>query len=163
MITTKQKFVHFMKQNNAYEKYLHNYKSDKIYRISFFSYQKEVPFNYFITKTRKESFISCAFDWEKTKEGWAFWNSLSYKWRRYIYPQAFNLIDFLEENNAYKQYIYNFKHGLKDYDQETFLVFADTYNQKNHINYAFDWDETKEGFDYWNNINAKWIDSLDDD
>ena len=62
-------------------------------------------------------------------------------------------IHFLKQNNAYVRYVYNFgKHNYK----LSFDAFTRVYLQSQYINSAFVWDETKEGWSYWNNLSERW-------
>ena len=160
MITIKQQFVHFLKDNNVYEKYMFYFKADKYYKNSFFVCPKKVTFDYFVSKVKKENYISFSFDWKNTTEGYDFWGFLSSEWRKCINSQGYKLIDFLKENNVYEQFIDNFKQSFKYYNYETLEMLIETYNPTNYINYAFDWDKTKEGWEYWNIVNIKWISYL---
>lgn len=77
MITIKQQFIKFLKDNNAYEQYLFNF--NKIY-----------PKNQYLSKLTPENFIDRAFTWCYTNEGWQYWFNLSDEWQRY-YTQNDNL------------------------------------------------------------------------
>jgi hypothetical protein len=65
-------------------------------------------------------------------------------------------IKFLEDNNDYDKFIYNFKYQ-KRYNIET---FCDIIKQSEYIMDAFIWDETKQGDSYWLKLNYKWKELL---
>ena len=137
------------------------FKADKKYKNSFFVCSKKVTFDYFLSKAKTGSYINSAFDWNNTTEGYDFWNFLSGKWRKLVNSQGFKLIDFLKKNNVYEQFIYNLKQSFKySYNYETLEAFIEIYNPTNYIYCAFKWHETKEGWEYWNIINTKWISYL---
>lgn len=75
-------------------------------------------------------------------------------------------IKFLRDNNALEPYIHNL---LKDDNEMCLLrshsaLFSDySLVDKNFLikslylfKCAFDWEETEEGFDYWNNLDNMW-------
>lgn len=78
MVTTpKQQFIKFLKQNNVYEQYMHNFIKREEKR------NKLCPKNQFFSKTEPEEYINKAFRYDLTKEGWLYWFKLSVEWRRY--------------------------------------------------------------------------------
>ena len=58
------------------------------------------------------------------------------------------LKQFLIDNNCLESYLYNLKH----------FKFSSTSPNPFYklILYAFKWDATKEGWDFWNTIDYKW-------
>lgn len=70
-------------------------------------------------------------------------------------------IQFLKDNDAYEEYVYNFN------KREKFRNKACPKNQffskkepKEYILFAFTWDSTSEGLRFWNEIDIKWMDYL---
>lgn len=66
---------------------------------------------------------------------------------------------FLKQNHIYHLFLYNVKnrkHVECDYD----IKLMKTYKAYTFIYSAFKWDDTREGFDFWDNINIKWRDIL---
>ena len=55
---------------------------------------------------------------------------------------------FLKDNNAYERYIENNK-GESDNPYEYFD--------------GFHWDSTKEGYDYWSDLDSEWFESFLDE
>ena len=76
MITNKQEFIRFLKDNNAYEQYMFNFKNRNIPKISFIK---------FINNIHKIDYIYQAFPWHKTKGGIQKWSELSKKWINQVY------------------------------------------------------------------------------
>ena len=76
MVTIKQEFIRFLKNNNAYEEYMFNFKNRNIPKISFIE---------FINNTPKTDYIYQAFPWHKTKGGIQKWSELSKKWVNQLY------------------------------------------------------------------------------
>lgn len=78
--TKKQEFIHFLKENNAYEKYIHNFNNQKG-RITkgcvFLSDSDNI--------TKGKSFVTGAFFWDQTKEGYSFWFDINKKWRSILW------------------------------------------------------------------------------
>jgi len=60
---------------------------------------------------------------------------------------------FLKENNCYNEYFNNYDKG---YAEVSFInLLGNSYY--NLFYCAFYWGESKEGFEYWDKINAKWL------
>ena len=63
-------------------------------------------------------------------------------------------IEFLKENEAYRDYIKNLKnHRGLTLDEYFNRRCAD---EESVLMDAFVWAETKEGYEYWKNLNKKW-------
>lgn len=70
IISIKQLFIHFLKQNNAYEKYMRSLNK-KYGGVSFES----------LIKTSDENcYVSNAFIWNRTPEGNLFWLEINDQW-----------------------------------------------------------------------------------
>ena len=63
---------------------------------------------------------------------------------------------FLKENNAYDKWVYNLKHEALNSDSTCQWLFEDNSNEA--INCAFFWGDTKEGYEFWSELNHKWSD-----
>ena len=60
----------------------------------------------------------------------------------------FNIfIRFLKDNNCYTQY----QRNLKKY-----LSIVKKFDKLHYVIAAFTWSETKEGIEFWNDIDMKW-------
>jgi hypothetical protein len=68
------------------------------------------------------------------------------------------LVNFLQKNNVYDSFIYNIKH-YNFLDCISIETFCDVFEKNFYIN-SFSWKFSKEGFNYWLNLNIKWIQSL---
>ena len=77
MNSTKQQFVKFLKDNNVYEQYMHDFNKREDYR------NYECPKNQILSKVEPLCFIDSAFSWCGTKEGHMFWLRMSYNWKQY--------------------------------------------------------------------------------
>lgn len=78
-------------------------------------------------------------------------NNLKYK--RY---NDFKLLkQFLIDNNCYHSYMFNIinRHKCKGEDLFNIIILR---KAECYINGVFAWCFTKEGYDYWNEINNKW-------
>ena len=71
---TAKKLIRFLKQNNAYETYMFNFKAHKS-ALSFKDYTERVTLS---------SFINGAFTWDDTSEGRRYWYNLHKKWHEEI-------------------------------------------------------------------------------
>lgn len=65
-------------------------------------------------------------------------------------------IKFLEDNNAWE----NFERAFKNYNRDV-KRYKDMYNKdpEKALTGAFEWENTKEGFHYWDTLNDKWIEA----
>ena len=62
---------------------------------------------------------------------------------------------FLKENNAYDKWIYNLRHkGWWSVSPQN--LYEDNSNEA--ISRAFFWGDTKEGHEFWSELNHKWSD-----
>jgi len=58
--------------------------------------------------------------------------------------------DFLIENNVWELYQANL----------TFDCIETKATKKNWINFAFKWRETPQGYNFWSDLNKKWLEAL---
>ena len=77
MITIKQQFIKFLKDNKVYEQFMHNFDKREDYRN--FTCSK----NQFLSKMEPVCFINGAFTYDRTKEGYDFWLRMSLNWQQY--------------------------------------------------------------------------------
>lgn len=62
-------------------------------------------------------------------------------------------IKFLEDNNAWENFERNFIEQEKDVEEYK----RDCKTLENsHLSYAFTWSKTREGHEYWSEIDQKW-------
>lgn len=66
-------------------------------------------------------------------------------------------IYFLIHHNCYKQFISNLYKYRKINDIE---LWSKYFNEKFFISEAFIWNDTKEHYDYWFNLNKLWLNSI---
>lgn len=66
-------------------------------------------------------------------------------------------LGFLKDESIYRQYIRNLIRESGLYSLDKLKEYIYFYSETVFINYAFDWDETNEGGDFWNNVNYKWM------
>jgi len=66
------------------------------------------------------------------------------------------LESFLITNKCLKEWTYNIKSYLNDYNQHGIQYFYKHINAKQYIQFAFAWCETPEGQDFWEDIDKKW-------
>ena len=70
---------------------------------------------------------------------------------------------FLKEEGVYSAYRINLrpffgKYGSnEELDISTHKAFLNTCKKYDAVCGAFDWDDSKEGFDFWYNIYLKWL------
>ena len=77
----KQQFIHFLKDNNAYEQYMLNFNNrNKMSR----HYSKKSFIRYFKI-TEEILLINNAFDWQYSPENFSFWENLNVKWIIYLH------------------------------------------------------------------------------
>ena len=69
------------------------------------------------------------------------------------YTQLF--LRFLKHHNIYYLFLYNIKN--RHYVAWCYDIKSlSTYKPYCFVDDAFKWSDTKEGFDFWSNINIKW-------
>ena len=68
-------FYDFLVNNNALD-WIHNLENE----TSFFRLDTHNDVSYFLKNRNKSGYISRAFTWENTTEGWNFWNNLNREW-----------------------------------------------------------------------------------
>lgn len=62
-------------------------------------------------------------------------------------------IKFLEDNNAWENFERNFieqERDVKEYKRDCEIL------KNSHLSYAFTWSKTREGHEYWSEIDQKW-------
>lgn len=62
-------------------------------------------------------------------------------------------IKFLEDNNAWENFERNFieqARDVKEYKRDCKTL------KNSHLSYAFTWSKTREGHEYWSEIDQKW-------
>jgi len=118
------------------------------------------------TTIKKEDIIIEAFKWENTKEGLEFWKNVEKKWKDFIDKDDItSFTEFLKNAGVYDKYINNSKvenqrwTAIKDYYGDLEYI-KNAIKSLFWITTAFNWDASEEGYDYWNDINEKWISLL---
>ena len=76
----KQQFIHFLKDNNAYETFMFNFNKDKETRTKFYSTLRNYSPKEFFEIVDFHDYILVAFEWKNTSKGRYFWADLSIKW-----------------------------------------------------------------------------------
>lgn len=67
-------------------------------------------------------------------------------------------IKFLNDNNCYHEFLTNIR---EEYNIDIETVF-NYFSHYNWICFAFSWRRSEQGYEYWDKINDKWIDLLED-
>ena len=79
-IKNKRKiFIRFLKENNVYKNFINNVEG----KYGFYKRFDELLF--FATQGIYLNEVKGGFRWDKTKEGWKFWDNINNKWRDYYY------------------------------------------------------------------------------
>lgn len=93
------------------------------------------------------------------------------KWIKILITKRYNktpkemFIEFLKEMNSYDKFETNLENNItkphKEYDLITFPYFEINSLCKylcvpNYIMYAFSWENTDEGYQFWEKLNDKW-------
>ena len=73
MISNKQLFFKFLKDNNAYEQYMFNFK---IHRVN----PNKCTTKEFFINTFYGDFLAHAFNWKDTIQGYNYWGALDSEW-----------------------------------------------------------------------------------
>ena len=151
MISIKQQFIHFLKDNNVYEEFMYNFEHKKIDRTSFRQY---------INFTHSFDYIFRSFPWHKTKGGIKLWRTLSNQWiEKLQVPQLF--IQFLQDNKLYNEYVTNIIENSKKYYWASVNIFSieDVFYNYQPIDYINIYVSTLHDIQEkikWENINKKW-------
>lgn len=67
------------------------------------------------------------------------------------------LIRFLKDNDCYKLFCINIESNCHYFESfDNLISFSSMYKNRNEIINAFEWDKTKEGFDFWHKKMRKW-------
>lgn len=77
------------------------------------------------------------------------------------YEVTYNLklfIKFLKKEHSLEKYLFNLNLKKSNSESEVFILYQLTEYPPCMIFNAFTWKETKEGFDYWQNLHYKWRD-----
>ena len=129
MVTVKQQFIHFLKQNNIYEEFIWNLSKIKNVKIAL--YEDINPLRYFMNN-------------KLLKEYTTKWDKILTIRRRKLFLQ------FLNRNNIKQQ----FKQILL---KEKGLTLQKYLNSKtcSFTALAFYWHTTKEGYEFWHNVSSE--------
>jgi hypothetical protein len=77
-------FKEFLEENSILDKFIENFnKSGKIWRIRFwdgYEDNNEYTLNNYLNNKKPLLYISDAFQWDISKEGYSFWCEIGYKW-----------------------------------------------------------------------------------
>lgn len=78
-----------------------------------------------------------------------------------VSPQEF--VSFLKNNNCYKQFRKGFytpylRDSYHNSSKECFSqkLMRTNYDYRFFLSYAFEWNDTKEGYDFWYSVRHKW-------
>ena len=74
-------FLRFLKKRKAYHTFLTNFNS---YKGKMFRGKYEEAMNEYLIRICEDFFISCAFRWDNTKEGYSYWENLHSQWFKII-------------------------------------------------------------------------------
>ena len=74
-------FLRFLKQRKAYHTFLTNFNSDEGKR---FRGRYEETMNEYLIRISGEYFISDAFKWNRTEEGYCYWDDLYSQWYKVV-------------------------------------------------------------------------------
>ena len=66
-----------------------------------------------------------------------------------------SLVNFLLENEVYNQFLDNFYGG-----KNSFSEYIKTTPERDYFYVAFDWETSKEGVEFWKNVNKKWLEYI---
>lgn len=69
----KEKFIDFLKKENAFDSY-----------VTHFNEHRKGAMIEWLNVKDPEDYIDCAFLWERTSEGWEYWNKLNEQWLKII-------------------------------------------------------------------------------
>ena len=73
-------FIHFLKEHNAYEKFIYNFKNRTKGKQEYFRRSRNLTLMAYISTTHILSYVSHSFDWYASPESDIFWRDISNKW-----------------------------------------------------------------------------------
>jgi len=85
---------------------------------------------------------------------WDEWTEEENKYENFIPYKIFE--EFLIKKNILNKFIEYF-YKNKTFNKKILVNYIDNCLKIDYIEYAFDWDRTPEGFDYWDKINDEWM------
>lgn len=74
----KQQFINFLKKSKCYNSYMENLKTASS------PFYENVEFKHFLQIVHPKSWISLAFHWADTLEGYEYWLRLNQMWTRKV-------------------------------------------------------------------------------
>lgn len=80
MVTTEQLFIKFLKQTNAYEQYMYNFKRHRTIHKELINKNKFAPKDFFVNTFYLDFLDTDAFFWRDTKQKYDYWNEINFKW-----------------------------------------------------------------------------------
>ena len=167
------KFIEFLKKNNALQEFVNNiktYSSPLRVAVIFKSKEPEEIVQAYTDlidemgssipgiEIGPKTYISMAFIWDRTGNR-EYWSSLEAKWLQEL--EGSEVQDKMEipefQHVASKEVVDAFTKNFK----EQRCIDVNTWLQKKGSNkavvrMAFDWSETEEGFDYWEEVSEVW-------
>ena len=167
------KFIEFLKKNNALQEFVNNiktYSSPLRVAVIFKSKEPEEIVQAYTDlidemgssipgiEIGPKTYISMAFIWDRTGNR-EYWSSLEAKWLQEL--EGSEVQDKMEipefQHVAPKEVVDAFTKNFK----EQRCIDVNTWLQKKGSNkavvrMAFDWSETEEGFDYWEEVSEVW-------
>lgn len=79
-----KKFFRFLKEYNCYSKFFKNFKDNRCGYSFRFENNSPLLKEEFFRKTESINFLSCAFIWQISNEGYWYWDKFDDKWRDFI-------------------------------------------------------------------------------
>lgn len=73
-------FIHFLKENNAYEKFIYNFKNRTKGKQEYFIRSRNLTLMKYISTTHILSYVTHSFDWHTSPESDIFWRGIAHKW-----------------------------------------------------------------------------------
>lgn len=167
------KFIEFLKKNNALQEFVNNIRAFSSPIAGILNSEDPEKFVQTYTdrideigsmgmrsnfETGPKTYISMAFVWSKTGNR-EYWSSLEAKWLQEL--KGSEVQDKMEipefQHVASKEVVDAFVKNFK----EQRCIGVNTWLQKNGSNkalvsMAFEWSETEEGFDYWDEVREVW-------
>lgn len=74
----RQQFINFLKKQKCYDNYMENLKTASS------PFYENVEFKHFLQIVHPKSWISLAFNWDSTLEGYEYWVRLNQMWIRKV-------------------------------------------------------------------------------
>lgn len=174
---TKESIINWLKENDIFERVSNNVEECTAEKIGISYTLDQLLDVMFKAKLPIRNFLTMAFDWRMVPEEYDFWEEKNITFREWVDAETSRVssnkvleafINFLNEKGIREKFEHNMKSdttykicGIYPYRTvESFVqrvCSAGILNPIQLVSYAFKWEDTSEGRDFWKEMDLKWI------